>query len=441
MGLPNEQQAEKALRRDLGLYAAMSIVIGSVIGSGIFVKPGKVIDAAGDSSMALVAWILGGILTIASGLTIAELGSRIPKTGGLYTYLEELYGEIWGYLCGWVQTLIYGPAIIGALGLFFGSLMAHLFGWDKNTILPIGIITVVLLASINILGAKYGGRIQVAATAGKLIPITLIAVCGLLFGNEQILNMPSGTTVHAGMGAAILATLWAYDGWLLVAFVAGEIPNPAKVLPQAIIIGLSVVMLAYLGVNLAVMHVLPADQIVALNTNAASVAAEKLFGTWGGKLISVGILVSIFGCLNGKILSFPRVTYAMAIRGQLPAAGVFAKVHPQFATPINSIILQICIAILLMFVSDPDHLSDIAIFVIYCFYIFAFVGLFKLRKQEAAPGTYKVPLFPFVPIVAIIGALYICLSTVIDQPMDVLWAFVITLTGLPVYWLFIKKKA
>lgn len=435
-----EQKTEHQLKKEIGLVVAMSLVIGSVIGSGIFMKPGKVIAASGNSTMALWAWVLGGIITLASGLTIAEVSVQIPKTGGLYVYLEEVYGKIWGYLVGWVQTLIYGPAVIGALGLYFGSLLVNFFGLSPDLKLGLGILTIIFLMVMNSLGTKYGGFIQAVATAGKLIPISLIAIFGLLMGNGQILGMSSGLTTHTGMGAAILATLWAYDGWILVGFVAGEMKNPAKHLPKAIVTGLIVVMVAYLTVNMAILHVLPAAEIVKLGENAAGTAASVLFGNVGGRLISIGILVSIFGTLNGKIMTFPRVPYAMAERGQLPFSGVLAKVHPKFGTPIYATIMQILLAALMMTVGDPDRLTDIAIFAIYIFYVLAFIAVFLLRRRyPEKKRSYSVPGYPVVPMIAILGSIFIIVSTMIDNPADTLYALGITVIGLPLYWVLSRK--
>jgi APA family basic amino acid/polyamine antiporter len=428
------------LKKEVGMTLATSLVIGTVIGSGIFMKPGKVIEYAGDSTMALWAWVLGGLITLASGLTIAEVGTQIPKTGGLYVYLEEVYGKVWGFLCGWVQTVIYGPAVIGALGLFFGSLLAHLFQWGEQWKLPLGIASVVFLAVVNSLGTKYGGFVQTAATLGKMIPIALIAVFGVWKGNGQILHMESGVTTEISMGAAILATLWAYDGWMLVGFMAGEMKNPAKVLPRAIIGGLTVVTLAYLLVNVALLHLLPAAQIVQLGENAAGTAAFLLFGEMGGKLISVGILISIFGCLNGKILAFPRVPFAMAERGQLPFSRLLKRVNKTYATPVYAIISQVAIALIMMVASNPDRLSDLAIFSVYLFYIQAFCALFLLRKRNAGTvRTYSVPLYPIVPLFAIIGSGYIVISTIMNNPVDSLTAVAVTLVGLPLYW-YLERK-
>jgi len=429
------------LKKEIGFSLAMSLVIGTVIGSGIFMKPGKVIEYAGGSTMALWAWVLGGIITLASGLTIAEVSTQIPKTGGLYVYLEEVYGKVWGFLSGWVQTIIYGPAIIGALGLYFGSLLANLFGLETSWKLTLGLISVVFLGAVNILGTRYAGFIQTAATVGKLIPIALIAIFGIWKGNGQILDMGSGVSTTTSMGAAILATLWAYDGWMMVGNVAGEMKNPAKTLPRAIIGGLSIVMLAYLSVNIALLHLLPAAKIVALGENAAGTAATVLFGDIGGKLISVGILVSIFGCLNGKILSFPRVPFAMAERSQLPASNLLTRVPEKLGTPVYAILSQVVIAVVLMLFINVDRLSEIAIFSVYIFYIQAFFAVFILRKKNAQrPRTYSVPLYPIIPLVAIVGAGYIVVSTIINNPTDTLAAIGLTLAGLPLHWLLTRRE-
>lgn len=431
-----EERNEHCLKKDLGLIATTALVVGMVIGSGIFMKPGKVIAAAGDSSLGLLAWGLGGIITLAAGLTIAELGAQIPKTGGLYAYLDEVYGKLWGYLFGWVQTLIYGPATIGALGLYFSSLLLPFFGFPESLKLPVAIAAVVFLAVINALGTKYGGLIQSLATAGKLIPIALIAVFGLIKGNGQVLGMASGAAETAGMGAAILATLWAYDGWIAVGFVAGEMKDPARQLPKAIVLGLGIVVTAYLSINVAILHVLPAAEVVGLGKYAAGTVAGTLFGEFGGRMISVGILVSIFGTLNGFILTSPRVPYAMALRGQLPASEWLSRTQAGCGTPVNAIILQMAIVILLMTLGDPDRLTDIAMFIIWVFYILGFLAVFTLRRRN--PGltrSYSVPGYPVVPLVAVAGAIYIVGSTLLGSPMDSIYSLLVTVAGVPVYWL------
>ncbi|MFP5113041.1 APC family permease [Bacillaceae bacterium C204] len=433
--------SEAHLKKNIGFAVATSLVVGTVIGSGIFMKPGIVIASTGNSTLALWAWIIGGIITLASGLTIAEVSVKIPKTGGLYAYIEDVYGKFWGFLCGWVQTLIYGPAIMGALGLYFGSLVAALFGLSEKSNIIIGIITILFLVFMNLLGTQYGGLIQNISTIGKLIPIILIAAFGIFQGDVSILNMDSGVTQSFSMGAAILATLWAYDGFMNVGYMAGEMKNPSKTLPSAIISGILIVIVAYLTVNIAILHVLPASKIVELGPNAASTAATILFGKMGGNLLTIGILISIFGCLNGKVLTFPRIPYAMAKDGFLPGAKALSSIHPKYKTPVGATLLQLVISVIMMLLANPDRLSDIAIFTVFAFYALSFAAVFILRKKGVQINTklYKVPLYPITPIVAILGALYIIGSTLIDKPLDALLSIVITLIGVPVYYYLNKN--
>ncbi|MGX5527316.1 APC family permease [Bacillus toyonensis] len=428
-------------KNKIGLTVALSIVVGTIIGSGVFMKPGSVLDYSGSSNMAILAWVIGGLLTLASGLTVAEIGAQIPKNGGLYTYLEEIYGSFWGYLSGWMQTIVYGPAIIGTLGLYFSSLMINFFYLDKVWNLPIAIGTVVFLGVVNSMGTKYGGIVQTVTTIGKMIPIILIVVLGFWKGNSDIFNVVVPISENQSIGMAILATLFAYDGWILLASIGGEMKNPTKLLPKAMTVGILIVTAAYVLINLALLNVLPATQIVDLGENATATAAGMLLGEYGGKIISIGIIVSIFGCLNGKILTFPRIPMSMAERGQLPFAKFIAKESPRFKTPANAITVEIILGIILMIISDPNKLSEISVFIIYIFYVMTFIGVFILRKcNKNKERAYSVPLFPIVPIVAILGSFFVIGSAIINDPVSCFLSIGIVFTGLPVYWYLNKKK-
>jgi APA family basic amino acid/polyamine antiporter len=427
----------KALSKEVGLITAASIVTGCVIGSGVFVKPGRVLAATGNSSLALWAWVIGAIITIAGGLTIAEVSTRIPKTGGIYIYIEEIYGRTIGFLCGWVLTLVYGPAVMSALALYFGSLLAnflHLTG--PKVQLTIAVTTTVFLSSLSIFGTRYAGALQAVSTVAKLIPIFVIAIAGILLGREPVTGVASGLPVAAGMGAAVLATLWAYDGWVNVGTMAGEMKNPSRDLPLAIILGLSMVAVAYLLVNIAIFHIVPAAQVASLNDRAAVVASERIFGGFGATLIQVGILISIFGCLNGNILATTRVPYAMGVRGDLPLSSWVGKAHPTFGTPYHAIMLQTTVALLMVMTGNPDLITDIGISAVYVFYVLAFAGIVKLRRDKVGENLakYRTPLYPIVPGVAVVGGLYIIGSTVMNQPRFALYAFLLTLAGLPVFY-------
>lgn len=427
----------------LKIWTAISVVVGCVIGSGVFVKPGRVLVAAGSSNAALGAWLIGGLISLAGGLTLAEIASRIPKTGGIYVYVEELFGNMWGFVVGWVQSIIYGPGLWSALSLYFASLFVQFIGASDTMVKPIALLTLFLLASVTAVSTTFGATIQNVTTAVKLLPILFLGLAGLFMGSAPIFNvtLAGGAAPAAGMGVAVLATLWAYDGWVGVANLAGELENPSKNLPRAIIIGLVGVMCAYLLVNMSLFHVIPVDQIALLNERTAGVAAETLFGTIGGKALSLGILVSIFGALNGNILAMSRVPYAMALRGAFPSARIFALLHPRLKTPVNSILLKAVIASAMILLLNPDRITDIIMFIMYLFYGAVFFGIFKVRKIYGVPekGTYKVPVFPVIPLVAVIGCGYICVSMLMQNPIDALVSTAIALTGIPVYYFTVKK--
>ena len=427
---------EKSAAAKLKLMSAISIVIGCVIGSGVFVKPGRVLLAAGDSNSAIMAWVLGGLISLAGGLTIAEISSRIPRSGGVYAYVEELYGKEIGFMCGWVQTLIYGPGLMSALSLYFASLYSQFFQIDAVYTKPIALITLFLLSSVTTFGTRYSSWIQNATTLLKLLPIFAIGVFGLFYGNETIFGIAmSDTTQTVGMGAAVLSTLWAYDGWMQVSNIAGEIENPAKNLPKAIIVGLSTVIFVYLMVNLSLFHTVEANQIGALNEKAAAVAATNLFGTMGGQLLSLGILISIFGCLNGNILTMTRIPYAVAKNDVFPFRSKFTTLHPKFGTPVHSIVLKVFCATVMILLLNPDRITDLAIFSMYIFYGMCFIGIFKIRKTYGVPltGAYKIPLYPVVPLLAVGGCLFICFGMINQNPVDALVSIAIALIGYPVY--------
>lgn len=302
-------------------------------------------------------------------------------------------------------------------------------------------MAVLFLSVVNTLGSQVGGIVQSVLTAAKLLPIFLIIVFGVFKGNVPIFGMDSDSSQAINFGAAVLATLWAYDGWMNVGFVAGEMKNPAKTLPKAIITGILIVMFAYVAVNVALLHVLRADDIVALGPNAASEAATILFGSFGGKLIAIGILISIFGCLNGKVLTFPRMPLAMAIDGLFPLARYFSRIHPKWRTPVLATFMQITIATIMMLLGNADRLTDIAIFSVFLFYGFAFYAVFLLRKSlPSNEQLYRVPFYPFTPIVAIVGTAYIIISTVLHAPLDTFLSIVVTISGIPVYYIVTKKR-
>ena len=428
------------LKKDIGLISALSIVVGMVLGAGAFMKPAAVMAASSDSSWAFAAWIVGAFLSIAGGLTLCELGVLFPRTGGVYVFLEEIYGTRTAYLYGWMLTFIYGPAIIGALSGYFSSVFCLLFEIPDHYIPVVGLAAIAFVVFVNSVGVKEAGYLQVAATFCKLVPLFLLVIFGLWKGSGHVLNIATHTTAETSFSLAVIATLFAYDGWAQVASVAGEMKNPGKVLPQAIIGGLVFLSVVYILINVAVIKVLSPADMVSLGHDASSIAAQKLFGLYGGNLVSVGIMISIIGGLNGYIMTLSRIVFTMAERRQLPLSGVWKKIETDSNTPVNAALLLAVLGFIYLQLLDADRLSDIAIFAIWIFFLLSFVAVFIARKKMPdAARSYRVPLYPFTPLVAIGGAVYIIYGMCVIHPLYAVVSVGLTLAGLPVLYLITHR--
>lgn len=428
------------MKKSINLVQGLSIVVGMIIGSGIFLKPAIVLKDAGNPIIALAAWILGGIITLASALTIAEIASNIPRAGGLYTYLEELYGERWGFLLGWVQTVISYPASVAAQAIAF-SIYASYFipmtDWQQR-LLGIGVLALLLL--LNILSTRCGAVIQVIATVGKLIPIAAILIVGLINGvSDGALGVRSG--LIGNTGTAILGTLWAYDGWISVTNMAGEMKNPKKNMPRAIIIGMILVIAVYALFNVVIFNTLSAD-VLADTEKVGIDVSVALFGEKGATFLTAGIMVSVFGALNGYLMTAARVPHAMAERRMLPASSVLGKINKRFDTPANSLILQAVLAVIYICTGTFNTLTDLLVFVLWIFFTLGVFGIFILRRRKmSSKEGYRVLLYPVVPAIGVAGGAFILVSTLIDSPVRSLIGIGITLVGIPVYEILRRRNA
>lgn len=431
---------DKSLKKSVTTLEALCLVVGMIIGSGIFLKPGVVLSDAGSPVMSLLAWVAGGVITLASALSVAEIAAAIPKSGGLYTYLEELYGEKYGFLLGWVQTVISYPASVAAQTIAFAtyaSFFIPMGAWEQRML---ALCVLAFIVCMNIIATKFGGIIQTVATVGKLIPVAVIILFGLMKGTAE--GMAGNLTVGAGagFGAAILGTLWAYDGWISVTNMAGELKNPARDLPRVISGGVIFVIAVYAVFNLAVFKVLSPDAIVMSETPAAD-AAKIMFGSSGAFIVAAGIMISVFGSLNGYVMTGARVPMVMGAKRQLPCSEFLGSINKRFRTPANSLLFEGALAMLYVLSGTFNTLTDMLIFVLWIFFTMGVAGVFVLRRKGIGkPDLYKVPLFPVTPIVGICGGAYIFVSTIMSNPVNSLTGLVITLIGLPVYW-FMKKKA
>lgn len=430
------------LKREINLMQATLLVVGIVIGSGVFFKPSSVFKNSGAPGLGILAWVVGCIITVAGALTIAEIGSAIPKAGGLFVYLRELYGEKYAFLLGWVQTLVYYPGMSAALAVVFATQCTSFIDLSPAGQKAVAIGLIIFLTIINLISTKFGAKFAAVFTIGKLIPIAVIIVCGFAMGKvHEFTPMTTSSSTGAGFGAALLGVLFAYEGWVAVANMAEEMKNPAKDLPKAIVIGLTIITIAYLGVNLAIINTMSVADVAA-SKKAASDAAVILFGPVGEKLIAAGILISITGCLSAFIMTGARIPYAMAIDNIFLFKSFFRKLTERQAIPANALIFESILACIYALSGSFDTLTDLAVFVIWLFFILGIAGVFKLRKnfKHLIPqDSYKVPLYPVVPIIGIVGALYVVISTLFTGTANALFGLGVTLVGFPVY-MYIKKS-
>ncbi len=436
----------KQLQKSLGIAAALSTVVGMVIGGGVFFKPQAVYTLTGGApGLGILAWIIAGIMTITAGLTAAEVSAAIPKTGGMMVYIEEIYGKKLGFLTGWMQTVLFFPATAAAIAVMFGQQAAILLN-NPSLVMPMSIGVILLVGILNTFGSKTSGTIQTVSTVCKLIPLVLIIVFGFIkgSGDNPVMSplVAEGISPMGIIGQLLVAILFAYDGWINVGAIAGEMKNPGKDLPKAIIGGLSIVMAINVVINLAYLWVLPASEL-AQYASPASIVAEKIFGPVGGKLINVGILVSVFGCLNGYLLTGPRIPYTLANQKLLPAT--FGKLNKN-GVPANATLFMVVLSVIYALSGQFNLLSDLSMFAIWAFYTLTFIGVIKLRKtQPDLKRPYKVPFYPVIPIISICSGLFVVIDQLflagMKSSMISLGGIIITLIGLPVYAVMTKKNS
>ena len=437
------------LQKNLGLAAALSTVIGMVIGGGVFFKPQAVYTLTGGApGLGMIAWVAAGILTITAGLTAAEVSAAIPKTGGMMVYIEEIYGKKLGALTGWMQCALFFPATIAALAVMFSEQTISLLGLSSGLLIPLAIATILLIAILNTLGSKTSGAIQTVSTIGKLVPLVIIIICGFFIGegNNPIVTpiTAEGISPMAVIGQVLIAILFAYDGWINVGALAGEMKNPGKDLPKAIVGGLAAVMAVYLIINVAYLWVLPADQLATFSNPAAAVATA-LFGPVGGKIVTGGILISVFGCANGYLLTGPRVLYTLGTQKSIPGYKTIGALNKN-NVPANATLVMAVVGCLYAMSGQFNLLTDLSMFAIWSFYVLTFIGVIILRKKQPdLHRPYRVPMYPVIPCIAIAGGLFVVLNQLLFAGMTntliSLGGVLVTLIGIPLYNVAQKQAA
>ncbi len=443
------------LKRELGVWSAAAIVVGTVIGSGIFLVPSTMIQQVGSVWLLFGVWMFGGLMSLAGALTYAELAAAMPEAGGEYVYLREAYGPMWGYIYGWTQMWVAKSGSIATLATGFFYYLAN-FRPELDRVwytvrLPIGphggpleiragqvlAIAVILgLGLVNYFGVKLGGGVQVTVTAIKLVLIGAIIAIGLGTGAGSVVHfrqtLPAAGGA-AGFFAALVGALWAYDGWNNVSMVSSEVRNPQRNLPRALIAGTAGVIGIYLLANLAYFYVLsPAE--TAATPRVAAEMMRRILGGWGASAVSLAAMVSIFAALNGSILTGARVPYAMARDGLFFRP--IARVHPVYRTPGVSILaLTIWGAALVVIVGRFEDLYNYVMFASWILYGMTGAAVLVLRrKRPDLPRPYRVAGYPWLPVVFVAAAAAVLAFAIRSYPRESGLGLGIILAGLPFYF-------
>ena len=444
------------LDRQLGLFDSTMMVVGIVIGSGIFMTTGLMADALPSASLILIVWLLGGLQMLAGALTYAELGAAMPKAGGQYVYLREAYGSLPAFLFGWVAFIAYltgtnaaiAVAVAEHLGSFYPSISTHniVIGFDYFSISGgqiFAISLILILSFINYLGILFGKWIQNVFTILKIGSILFFALAGLFISTGNHIDFSINPTsmsigsILTGMGIALVAVTWTVGGWEYVTFAAGEIKNPKKNLPLALIIGTVVILVLYIMINIAYLKVLPMDSLIG-ELKVGEATAKSLYGPGIAGAFVVVVIISMFGSLNGNILVGPRISYAMA-KDKLFFSKA-AEVHPKFHTPGNAIMIQGFWASVLALSGTFEEIITLVVFVNFMMWIAASSTVFVLRKkQPELERPYKVWGYPYVPAFFIIFSSAIMINTFFESPQQSLMGIGLTLLGIPAY-LYWKKN-
>ncbi len=442
-------QFGERLPRRLGLWSAVAVLVGSTIGSGIFRTPAGVAARVDDAPLFLLAWVLGGIVVLCGALTYSELAAAFPRSGGVYAFLRESFGLLPAFLFAWAELWIIRPGAYGAIGITASAYTLRTLGYDPAAIViavgPVdvrseqllGAIYIAIVGAVNYFGIHRGAILQNLSTAFKVGALVLLVILGFALGRSA--GMPEGGVFaqRAAVGLspfllAMVAILWAYDGWADLAFVGGEVKDPQRTLPRALLIGTGTVVTLYLAANLVYLYLIPIQSIKQAELVAADVA-RLVIGPAGVVVVSAAIAVSTFGTLNGSMMTAPRIFFAAAEDGLIPK--IIARVDPRTHAPTAAVILMTTMGMIFILIRTFTELADQFIIGIWPFYALAVAGVFVLRrKRPDLERPYRTWGYPVVPLIFLFGALFLLGNYLVSKPDTFAIDIGVILTGIPAFF-------
>lgn len=432
------------LPRHLGLWSAVAVLVGSTIGSGIFRTPAAVAQRVDDVPLFLFAWILGGVVAVSGALTYAELSAAFPRSGGIYVFLREAFGPVTAFLFGWAELLIIRPGAYGAISITAAAYGLRVFGRDPSAAVGgspvhaeqlLGAGLIIVVATVNYFGIHRGAILQNLSTVFKVAGLVALVVLGFTLGHGAAGGELAAQRADVGASTFLLAMvsiLWAYDGWGDLAYVGGEVRDPQRTLPRALLFGTALVVALYLAANLVYLHLIPIEQMKHSELVAAD-AASLLVGPVGLIAISAAVSVSTFGTLNGSMMTAPRIFFAMAEDGLFPAA--IARVDPNTGAPTASILLAGGLGIVFVLIRNFTELADQFVIGIWPFYALAVAAVFVLRRtRPALERPYRTWGYPWVPLLFLLASLFLLGNYLISETARFLLDVAVILTGVPAYY-------
>jgi APA family basic amino acid/polyamine antiporter len=448
--------ADQGLIRVLGLGSAIMLVIGSVIGSGIFLTTGVMAESIPSASMLVVAWTLGGVLAITGGLTYAEMGAMFPRSGGVYVFLKEAYGPLPAFLYGWAALLVVVSGGVAAVAVGFAEYLSYFlpalspsrvvfavpavlgqFNVSAGQLVAAG--SIVVLGAINYVGVRTGNLVNVVLTAAKVGGLVALPLMALAYARVDPVWLPVVPPVErplASFGVAMIAVLWTYEAWYFITYAAGEIKDPQRNVPLALVLGILALTSIYVGVNVAYMYALTIDEMRGV-LRIAERAATTLVGASGATFVALTVVISTFGCNAAGILAGSRLLFAMSSDGVfLPAAG---RVHSTYHTPHIAIVGLTVWSAILALSGTYEQLFTYVMFASILFSVAAGLALFRLRrKMPDRPRPYRTWGYPVIPILFILGSFAFVMNTLVERPMESLAGVGLLVLGLPAYWYWKK---
>jgi amino acid transporter len=427
------------------LFAAVAVIVGTTIGSGIFRVPAVVAGRLGEPGPVLLAWALGGVLALFGALTLAELAAMYPRSGGVFAYLDEAMGPLPAFLFGWSQLAVIRASALGGIATVFAEYLAYFTGQTGMQIRVTAGVTILVVAAINYLGVRHAARVMGVATIAKYAGMVGLVVLAFTAGQGSWANFSASAEPApfspSFVAAALVSIMWAYDGWADLSYIGGELKDPGRNFPLALIFGTVLIIAIYLLLNAAYIYLVPVPEMGQQGSAIiATRAAERipLLGTAGAGVVAAIVMVSCFGTLNGSMLTNPRIFFAMADRGLFFKS--VARVSPRFATPSVAIWLAALLGVAYVLFNDFQQLADRFVLGIWPFYMLAILGVFILRRKAPAQDRpYRTFGYPVVPVVFLLAALAMVVNALVTDPLNTGVTFAIIGIGAPIYYATIGR--